>query len=160
MKCDWCNKEIEKTRSKRNNTRFCSRECYLKFHETERYQAYLKDNSIAWGQQNMQRYKKFFLKEQEHKCAICGMSDTWNNKPIVFILDHINGNADDNSRSNLRLVCPNCDSQLDTYKSKNKHSARSKYRKTEPINRNINSEDDDNVESLTGNADGNDVGME
>mgnify|MGYP003426082708 CR=1 FL=1 len=44
MKCDWCNKEIEKTRSKRNNTRFCSRECYLKFHETERYQAYLKDN--------------------------------------------------------------------------------------------------------------------
>ena len=30
----------------------------------------------------------------------------------------------------------------------------------EPINGNINSEHDDNVESLTGKADGNDVGIE
>ena len=29
----------------------------------------------------------------------------------------------------------------------------------EPINRNINSGEDDNVETLTDNADGNDVGM-
>jgi hypothetical protein len=29
-------------------------------------------------------------------------------------------------RNNLRLVCHNCDSQLDTYKSKNKNSARKK----------------------------------
>ena len=33
------------------------------------------------------------------------------------------------NRDNLRLVCPNCDSQLDTYKSKNKNSDRAKYRK-------------------------------
>ena len=94
------------------------------------------------------------------------MSNTWNNKPLVFILDHIDGNADNNYRNNLRLVCPNCDSQLDTYKSKNKNSARAKYRKiitiknSEPIGGNTNSEHDDNVESLTDNADGNDVGIE
>lgn len=29
-----------------------------------------------------------------------------------------------NIRTNLRLVCPNCDSQLETYKSKNKNSDR------------------------------------
>ena len=166
MKCEWCGKEIEKTRSNRNNTKFCCRKCYLEYHAKERYNAYLQDNSIAYGLQNMQRYKKYFLQEQDHKCAICGMNDTWNNKPLVFILDHIDGNADNNNRENLRLVCPNCDSQLDTYKSKNKNSARAKYhkfinlRKLEPINRNINSGDDDNVEPLTGNADGNDVGIE
>lgn len=49
---------------------------------------------------------------------------------LTFILDHIDGNADNNSRDNLRLICPNCDSQLSTYKSKNKNSARRKYRKT------------------------------
>lgn len=36
------------------------------------------------------------------------------------------GDAANNRRENLRLVCPNCDSQLDTYKSKNKNSARKK----------------------------------
>lgn len=29
--------------------------------------------------------------------------------------------------SRLRLICPNCDSQLDTYKSKNKNSDRIYY---------------------------------
>lgn len=78
----------------------------------------------------MRNYKNFFLEEQHHKCAICGIEDLWNGKQLVFILDHIDGNADNNNRDNLRLICPNCDSQLDTYKSKNKNSARRKYRVT------------------------------
>ena len=46
----------------------------------------------------MQSYKKWFIEEQDHKCSICGMLDVWNNKPIMFILDHIDGNADNNQR--------------------------------------------------------------
>lgn len=45
-----------------------------------------------------------------------------------MILDHIDGDASHNTRENLRCVCPNCDSQLDTYKSKNKNGSRSYYR--------------------------------
>lgn len=52
----------------------------------------------------------------------------WNNKDIVLILDHIDGNPDNNNPSNLRLVCPNCDSQLPTFKSKNKGNGRA-YRR-------------------------------
>ena len=37
-------------------------------------------------------------------------------------------NASNNRRGNLRCVCPNCDSQLDTYKSKNKNGSRNYYR--------------------------------
>lgn len=76
----------------------------------------------------MQHYKKFFLEEQDYKCAICGIPNIWNGKALVFVLDHIDGHANNNNRDNLRLVCPNCDSQLDTYKSKNPISDRKQYR--------------------------------
>ena len=55
----------------------------------------------------------------EYKCACCGIEAIWNNKPMPLILDHINGINDDNRLQNLRFVCSNCDSQLDTYKSRN-----------------------------------------
>lgn len=52
------------------------------------------------------------------------MEAEWNGKELHFVLDHIDGDASNNHQDNLRLICPNCDSQLDTYKSKNKNSAR------------------------------------
>ena len=73
-------------------------------------------------------FKKDIIEEQGGKCAICGMDNEWNGKPLVFVIDHIDGNASNNTRENLRCVCPNCDSQLPTYKSKNKNGARHYYR--------------------------------
>jgi hypothetical protein len=35
----------------------------------------------------------------------------WGNKPLKMILDHKNGVNTDDRPSNLRFLCPNCDSQ-------------------------------------------------
>lgn len=60
--------------------------------------------------------KNWYLKGKysEYKCSICGINE-WNNKPLVLRLDHINGINGDNRLDNLRWICPNCDSQLETF---------------------------------------------
>ena len=73
--------------------------------------------------------RQYIFESQNRQCAICGLSPFWNNKPLNFILDHKDGDASNNHRENLRLICPNCDSQLDTYKSRNRNSARTYRRK-------------------------------
>jgi hypothetical protein len=60
----------------------------------------------------------------EYKCACCGLGPEWHGKPMPLILDHINGVNNDNRLENLRFVCSNCDSQLPTYKSKNRTNGR------------------------------------
>ena len=52
-------------------------------------------------------------------CEICGIVD-WNGKKLNFELDHIDGNSRNHKLENLSIVCPNCHSQTDTFRSKNR----------------------------------------
>ncbi len=52
-------------------------------------------------------------------CEICGQDELWRGKKMSLILDHINGNNNDNRIENLRIICPNCNATLDTYGGKN-----------------------------------------
>lgn len=61
--------------------------------------------------------KKRLVKEgiMENVCAICGQLPVWNNKPLMMQLDHIDGNHFNNALINLRILCPNCHTQTDTW---------------------------------------------
>ena len=67
------------------------------------------------------RLKNRLLREKRIKeeCAICGLGPTWKGKPLKLRLDHIHGDRVDNRIEHLRLVCPNCDSQLPTFCGRN-----------------------------------------
>lgn len=52
------------------------------------------------------------------ECAICKIPPLWNNQKLVLQLDHINGIYNDNRLENLRLICPNCHSQTETFAGK------------------------------------------
>ena len=70
------------------------------------------------------KLKQRLLKEGiiQNKCTECGVSD-WNGKTLNMHLDHINGINNDHRLENLRMLCPNCHSQTDTYCGKNKKSS-------------------------------------
>lgn len=54
-----------------------------------------------------------------NECYICGQGPTWNGEPLVMVLDHINGVKLDWSIYNLRMLCPNCNSQTPTFCGRN-----------------------------------------
>ncbi len=109
--------------------KFCDVNCQHIYQHKQKYQKLLDgDPSIMRANYIPRLFKKDILQEQNGVCAICGCKPEWNGKLLVFILDHIDGHASNNKRENLRCICPNCDSQLDTYKSKNKCGERSYYR--------------------------------
>lgn len=65
--------------------------------------------------------RKYLLKNKlkESKCGICGIT-TWLNKSITIQVHHIDGNTFNNVLNNLKMVCPNCHTQTDTYGHRNR----------------------------------------
>jgi hypothetical protein len=60
------------------------------------------------------------LRCDNHECVFYSEPLIWNGKPLALILDHKNGVNSDDRAKNLRLLCPNCDSQLLTRAGGNK----------------------------------------
>lgn len=127
--CKYCLKPIPKrTNGKtKNHPIFCDRNCYNLYKiKTNREKAL--NNELDSTSDGV--IKRAILFVRGHKCEICKNSE-WLSQPIGLILDHIDGNSDNNSTGNLRLVCGNCDMQLPTYKGRNfgkgRHARRKRY---------------------------------
>jgi predicted nucleic acid-binding Zn ribbon protein len=116
--CEECYKVLVKTNTIKQQAKK-HEECYKYY--LEHQEEFCRPNYIP------KQFKPEKIEQQGGVCAICGIKPEWNGKPLVFIMDHIDGDASNNKWKNLRCICHNCDSQLDTYKSKNKNSKRINY---------------------------------
>ncbi len=59
-----------------------------------------------------------------YECKECGQEPSWHGKPLVLVLDHRNGRNRDHRPENLRWLCPNCNSQADTFAGRRRREIR------------------------------------
>lgn len=78
------------------------------------------ENSIVEGKRLL---KRLLEKSWKYECKECGIS-AWRNKPLTLHIDHINGKHTDNRLENLRLLCPNCHQQTETWGAKKRNGER------------------------------------
>lgn len=121
MNCLICGKPLV-----RGQKKFCSQEHCNEYKKQEKIQNWLNGNDQGWTGTGIKDFiRNYLLEKQEYKCEICG----WGKKNpysglIPLQIHHKDGNFKNNTISNLQVLCPNCHSLTDTYKSMNKDSVR------------------------------------
>jgi len=104
------------------NAKFCSKKCSYDYTWKLTKKSIEENSKIRMAP----TYRKYLLEKYGNSCMICHRTE-WEGHDIPLILDHINGDSTDCDLSNLRMICPNCDALLATYKGRNINGKR-KYR--------------------------------
>lgn len=84
------------------------------------------ENNVPIKSSNLKE-KLFTLGYKEKKCECCGITE-WQGKPLTLELHHIDGNHYNNGLSNLQILCPNCHSQTETFRSRIKSKTMPQYK--------------------------------
>ena len=102
---------------------FCSNKCQCDY----KYKQYIerwkegRESGLRGVYGLSSHIRRYLLEKHDYKCEKCGWGET--NKftgTIPLEVHHIDGDYTNNKEENLQVLCPNCHSLTETYKSHNK----------------------------------------
>lgn len=118
INCLQCNKIIK------SNKKYCSQKCHSLFKFNSESIPKIENGLVR----NPSTLKIYLKQKNGNVCSICFNEGIHNGKELVLQLDHIDGNSDNNLPYNLRLLCPNCHSQTETFSNRQrKDTKRNRY---------------------------------
>ena len=123
--CKNCGNEIPKRNVYCNNT------CQAEYQNNKLINEWLGGkNSIRKGGTSIPQWmRNFLLEEADHQCSECGWSkENPFTGTIPLDIDHIDGDAYNNLKENLRVLCPNCHSLKKTFKNTGRRKGTRTYR--------------------------------
>ena len=106
-----------------NGNKFCSSQCGGSYKRKIIFDK-IENGDITLYYRN---YKNYLIEKYGNQCMECGWGkvNPLSGK-IPVELEHIDGNSENNSLDNLKLLCPNCHSLTPTYKALNMGNGRHK----------------------------------
>ncbi len=107
---------------------YCSNRCQrdVQYHK---YIELWKQGKVNGGRglntRNMSGHLIRYLREKYQRCSSCGWDER---NPVTdrvpLEIDHIDGNSENNTELNLRLICPNCHSLSSNFRNLNRGNGR------------------------------------
>lgn len=119
-KCRYCEKDCSHRYGNKANI-YCSTMCQQNW----QFENITLKRFFEGKINNRPTIRRCLEKIRGYKCEVPDCLIThWLGKSITLQVDHINGNAGDNMPENVRLICPNCHSQTESYAGGNKGNGR------------------------------------
>ena len=86
----------------------------------------MQDGGVGVVTRTISGFLRRYIHEKfENKCSLCGWGEAHTiTKKVMVEIEHIDGNAENNTEENLTLLCPNCHSLTPFYKNLNKGNGR------------------------------------
>lgn len=120
--CLNCSSEINRSDEK-GPRKYCSSQCQQDLKKKITFSEIENGNISLY----FKSYKKYLIYKHGNKCMECSWSEVnIISGKVPIELEHIDGNSENNSLENLKLLCPNCHSLTPTYKALNSGNGRHK----------------------------------